>query len=112
MEVRKVAYRFLKPGRVVRAEVPYADGTGRKMRPAVVVAVHGRTVELIAITSKRVRSAGDVVVADLEVAGLHKDSVARTGRLIIVDRVAVVAELGFLSDRDMSTVLVSHGEAA
>ena len=98
MWVTSVAHRFLSPGVVVRAYFPYAEGTDGKYRPAVVVAKHGQVVTLIALTtSRRATEASDVSVLDLEDAGLHKATRARTARPECVDRAKVIQVLGRLA---------------
>lgn len=40
------------PGQIWWAVVPYADGTGGKVRPCLVIRTHGRGVEVLKITSQ------------------------------------------------------------
>ena len=113
MKVTKVAHRFLQPGTVVRADIPFADGTGRKVRPSVVVSASRLAVELIPCTSSpRATKGSDVAINDLPAAGLHKPTRARTGRTVSVDRVAVVQVLGRLSSADLVAVLTFDHEVA
>lgn len=113
MEVTTVAYRFLKPGRVVRAEIPFREGGGSKVRPAVVVAVNGHSITVIPLTtSPKARFSTDIPVVDLRAAGLHRETKARTGCLVVIDRSMAIEELGFLSDRDRVSILLADGEAA
>lgn len=112
MWVTSVAHRFLSPGVVVRAYFPYAEGTDGKYRPAVVVAKHGQVVTLIALTtSRRATEASDVSVLDLEDAGLHKATRARTARPECVDRAKVIQVLGRLSARDFTRILLVRSAA-
>ena len=113
MSVTKVAYRFLKPGVVVRAEIPYADGTGRKVRPSIVVSAGSRFVELMPCTSSpRATRRFDVAIHDLASAGLLKATKARTDRTVQVDRVAVIQVLGRLSAADRGAIFASDHEVA
>ena len=113
MVVTKVAHRFLERGAVVRTDIPFAEGTGRKIRPAIVIGVYGRAVELIPCTSspKACRTT-DVPIADLSAAGLIKSTKARTGMVKRVDRGAVIEVLGRLSTRDQAKVFAVDNEVA
>ena len=62
-------------GDVVLVLFPHSDLKTAKTRPAVVVGIRGRNVELLPITSSDRRhhlSNGYVEVADLKSAGLHR----------------------------------------
>jgi hypothetical protein len=112
MRVTSVAHRFLSPGVVVRAYFPFADGTDGKYRPAIVVGKQGQVVTLIALsTSQRAVDASDVSVLDLEEAGLHKATRARTARPECVDRAKVIQVLGRLSARDFTRILLVRSAA-
>jgi hypothetical protein len=113
MRVTSVAHRFLSPGVVVLAFVPYAeDGRRGKHRPAVVVATHGREVTLIALTTSRnATHVSDVLVLDNEEAGLSRTTRARTARAERVDRTKVVEVLGRLSPRDFTRILMARSAA-
>lgn len=113
MKVECVAQRFLAAGSVVLAEVPFADGTGRKWRPAVVVRVVGHVVTLIACTSSAgARATSDVDISNLAAAGLARATKARTGRYVEVDRTRIVKVSGHLSDFDARRILPGFGQAA
>lgn len=108
-----VAQRFLCRGTVVLAEIPYADGTGRKWRPAVVVEVSGHVVTLLPCTTSRAaRQDTDVAIVDLDVAGLHKHTVVRTGRSVAVDRTVVAQVYGHLSLSDADRLIPNLRESA
>jgi hypothetical protein len=112
MRVTSVAHKFLSPGVVVRALFPYAEGDEGKYRPAVVVAKHGQVVSLIALTtSRRATHSSDVSVLDLDEAGLHKATRARTAHAEWVDRAKVIKVLGRLSNRDFTRILVMRSAA-
>lgn len=106
MQVTTVAHRFLSSGAVILADVPYADGAGRKCRPVVVVAVHGHTVTVIPCTSsKRASARTDIAIEDLAAAGLPKATKARTARHLTLERFAVVKMLGHLGAVDAFRIL-------
>ncbi|WP_121257783.1 type II toxin-antitoxin system PemK/MazF family toxin [Nocardioides ferulae] len=110
MGVSHVACRFLKPGAVVLVDFPYPDETGRKARPAVVVARQGQSVTLMPVTSSR-RAYAAIEVLDLEAAGLSKASRVRTDQTTVLDRHATIKTLGRLSDRDVLRIRVLRSVA-
>jgi hypothetical protein len=105
---KPVAQRQLVPGAVAYAQVPFADGTGWKSRPAVVVAVRGREVTVRPITTdRRWKTRSDlryVFIDDWESAGLNRPS-AVCPRQVTLDRMAITGLVGCLSESDRDTVL-------
>lgn len=100
--VDMVALGALQPGTVVRARVPFFDGRGDKVRPAVVVAVEGRTVTLRGITSSSARTRRahrfDELL-EITAAGLQRPSgVSRA--TVVVDRLEILELLGALHEVD------------
>jgi hypothetical protein len=109
MSIIHVAERLLKTGVVVRCDVPFADRSGSKIRPAVVVGRRGGMVEVMPITtSKNVRFPVDVPVHELEPTGLRRPSVVRTNRVIAIERHGVIGILGALGERDRISILGMH----
>jgi len=96
--VRRIPRTQLTPGTVVWAHVPFADGTGEKSRPAVVLSRQGRDIELLpATTSMRRHRYPDqyVEIQDLESAGLGR----ATGvclRPVVVDILEIIPITGSL----------------
>ena len=73
--VRRVARSRLRMGTVVWGRIPYAEGQGHKMAPAVVAEVEGHTVWVHRITtSQRRHGPRHHEVQDLEAAGLVRAS--------------------------------------
>lgn len=105
--VRLVPRAALTPGAVVIAHVPYADGTGSKRRPAVVLRASRHDVEVLPVTSKPPRRRGGTALADWEPAGLRQPSTVRHTP-VLIDRRDVDVALGQLSPRDHRT-LVADG---
>ena len=103
---KAIPARQLKPGVVAYAQVPFADGTGWKSRPAVVVSVQGREVVVRPITTRRewkIRSALSVPLRDWEKAGLSRPSeVAPLS--VVLDRMEVTGIVGRLTDADLAAV--------
>jgi hypothetical protein len=104
---RGVATSTLEPGDVVEAVVDFAEMDAAKVRPVVVVRVHGDgTVEGHPITS-RTRRFGDPryrVIADPAAAGLVVASAVCVNRLDRLDAASVLAPLGSLVDRDRAAL--------
>lgn len=61
-------------GEVWFAEVPFADGTGSKDRPVLVLAASGRTCTVVRFTSKDRSARRDHRPAPVGVGGLQRDS--------------------------------------
>ena len=98
----------LRPGVVAYAQVPFADGSGWKSRPVVIVSTGGREVTVRPITTARQWKPGSnpthVAVHDWERAGLSRPS-AVSSRTVVLDRMAVTGLVGELSDGDRAAVL-------
>ncbi len=113
MKITSVAYRFLSPGAVVRAYVPFADGEDMKARPVVVVGMQGQEVTVIPCsTSRRATRSTDVAIEDLDSAGLPKSTRARTARCVVLERSAVIKLLGHLEASMPLRILPAIGHAA
>lgn len=102
MRVTQVSWRFLDPGTVVWARVPYVDAEDYKVRPLIVIAASSTDVDGLACTtslSRRRRNAQYVELQDLASAGLHRPTGVRRQpvRIPLTD---IVSVLGALSDRD------------
>jgi len=96
--VRRIPRTQLTPGTVVWAHVPFADGTGEKSRPAVVLSRQGRDVELLPATTsmRRHRYPGQYVeIEDLESAGLNR-ATGVSLRPVIVDIIEIISITGSL----------------
>lgn len=99
---------------IVKVPFPYADRPVRQRRPALVIAagdlqMHHSLIWVLMITSAANRGwPTDVVVSDLEVAGLPAPSVIRTAKVALID--ARHAEhLGLLPVADRAAVAVHLG---
>ena len=96
-------------GEVVLIRFVFADETGEKLRPALVVSAdsyHAGRQEVIvaAITSNRDRALfGDVAIRSWEPAGLLLPSVV-TGIVRTVKRAMIAKRVGALSGSDMALV--------
>jgi len=112
MRIMSVARRFLKPGVVVRAAIPFWEGGDQKVRPAIVVAVRGDDMVVIPLTSSpRATHAGDVAVHDLDSAGLCKPTRARTGRAVRIGASTAIEVLGRLGAADFHRIVLVSSAA-
>lgn len=79
------------PGEVVRVPFPYTDGRARQHRPALVLAAGAALgspalLWVLMITSAENRGwAGDVLILDLDAAGLPAPSIVRTAKIATID---------------------------
>lgn len=85
----------LRTGQLVRARIPYADGTGEKVRPGVVIGCDGRSVRVVPVTTKRHRSK---IAVEID-AGTGRRSWALPA-IVTIDRIDVVSWMGALGDDD------------
>jgi mRNA-degrading endonuclease toxin of MazEF toxin-antitoxin module len=102
--VKPVALRNLQPGTVVYAHVPFADGTGSKARPAVVLRADTHTVDVAPITSRDRRDHPAYTgLSSWRGAGLSRPSFAAR-QVIQIPRSAVYSVVGTLTDDDFALV--------
>lgn len=108
-----VSLRRLRLGDVVLATIPFADGSGQKKRPVIVVDRRQSEIVVLACTSQVHHSGrrGFVPLADLAQAGLPKRSLINTIREVTVSAADLHQRLGHCSDRDWTAVLASRSPA-
>ncbi len=98
------------PGTVCVVPFPYVERPVRKRRPCVVVGAPAASLELYWMTMITSRAndpwPGDVVVSDLDAAGLPHPSVVRTAKIATVEA-AALAPIGTLVPADWSDVLAA-----
>jgi hypothetical protein len=97
----------LRPGTVVWAEIPFADGSGTKTRPAVVIERARRYVVVRPVTSapKRARYARtQTELSGWKSAGLSRPSAVQS-RLVELDRSAVGDVVGVLAGADRTAII-------
>ena len=100
--VRPIALNRLTVGTVIYAHLPFADGAGSDARPAVIVAVDGRTLTVFRIRTHRPwRHAGapDAVIEEWMEAGLSRPS-NLDRRPVTIDAAAVNSVVGELAEAD------------
>lgn len=98
--------RRLQLGQVVLVRLIFADQTGSKLRPAVVLRQGGDGDLLVApVTSHGARTTFDVVLLDWQAGGLRLPSVARIDKLATLAPNVLVSQLGVISPRDRSAVV-------
>lgn len=101
------AYRF---GDIVLVPFPFADQTGSKKRPAVVVssaAYHqGRSDLILMAVTSQIRPSGrvgEIQISDWNEAGLLKPSALKPV-LFTLDRALVIRRLGRLAEPDLQSL--------
>ena len=94
-----------RPADVVLLALPFTGGTGAKRRPALVL-LDSVDIDIIVvpITSRHVRSAFDVPLADWHGSGLYLPSTVRVNKPVTVDQRLVERRLGTLSTHDWELV--------
>jgi len=100
-----------EPGDVVVVPFPFVDRAGTRRRPALVVSKRsfndeGHTVLAMITSSSRATWPGDVVITDLESAGLRVACRVRL-KLFTLDNRLIVRRLGRLGRNDEGTVSAS-----
>jgi mRNA interferase MazF len=83
--------RTFEPGDVVKVPFPYTDRATRQRRPALVVSAaplqqnHGLLWVLMITSAENRGWDGDVMVGDLDAAGLPAPSVIRTAKVATIE---------------------------
>jgi hypothetical protein len=94
--VEVIAFTALRRRTVVDAWIDYEDGTGWKRRPAIIVQVTRRYVQVIACTSnlgtRRYRRG--IRLQRIDQAGLERPTLALSSRVVTVPRSHVLAIRG------------------
>lgn len=105
-----IDYKF---GEVVLVPFPFTDLTTTKNRPAVVVSSDRYNSEkndviLSAITSQVVSLIPDdeylLAPIDLQLSGLLKPSIIKTGKIVTIDKRLIRQRLGKISDESLDVV--------
>lgn len=94
------------PGDVLLLPFPFSDLSGRKQRPALVMAMDPDYQDLLCmmITSVVGSSAWEVPIVHWKEASLLRPSVARIPRLFTVNSIIVRRKLGTLEPGDFETI--------
>jgi len=100
---------MLKPGDVVKAHFLYADRSGAKIRPALVLSTEKFTKEtgdivLAAISRSSVKNQFEYAIQDWKEANLHFPSKVRVG-VVTTIYAQIVKKIGFLSSRDLKQAI-------
>lgn len=112
--------RALHQGEVILVPFPFADLTGKKLRPAVIVSVDPQGPELIiafitsVLTNRSPRGAEvELLRGDPEfsVSGLKTDSLVRLDKLVTVSRAVISRRLGAVGSATKAKLLASLGLA-
>jgi mRNA-degrading endonuclease toxin of MazEF toxin-antitoxin module len=96
----------LRAGDLVLIRIPFPQGTGSKVRPAVVVFDEGDDDFVAApVTSRAGRSQFDLTITDWHAAGLNVPSVARIHKLATLHKSDLIRTIGRLSPTDLEPLL-------
>lgn len=91
---------MFQPGDIWIADMPFAQGTGSKSRPVLVLWVDLQDAVVAIITTAAPRTASDVVLADWAAAGLLRQSTVRLKRLGAVEGSRLSTQIGRVSKKD------------
>lgn len=101
-------------GEVVLVDYPYCDGTGSKLRPALVVQNDDLNLRitdtiLVAISRSQHRASATQLLVEIGTAegafsGLRQDSMVQCENLLTIDQSQIIARLGQLIDPLMQRV--------
>ena len=100
-----------KPGDIVVVPFPFVERAGARRRPALVLSRRsfndtGHTVLAMITTSSHAPWPGDVMITDLQAAGLRVECRVRL-KLFTLDNRLIVRRIGRLARGDRATVLES-----
>lgn len=102
-QVMTVTPRTTAEGCVLLAHVPFADGSGFKVRPVIVVGFAGRSIAVRPCTSQVSSHPWLPRLADLDTAGLARGTAVRP-EVVLLETSDVLTTLGHLSDDDLRRV--------
>lgn len=94
----------LQPGTVVLAQIPYADGTGWKTRPAVVISAETDRVQVLPATTVRRDQYSCVQLHEWADAGLTRPTYVQERSVEVERKTEITSVRGRLSDRDWLAV--------
>ena|SRR5687768_3307345 len=99
--------RVYEPGDIVFLLFPFADMSGAKRRPALVLLDTGDDDIIVArITGQQLQSRFDIILADWQEAGLLLPSVARLHKIASLEKRLVERKLGTVTPSDWAQVRV------
>ena len=116
MDVAFAAGRTLGVWDIVRVDFPFADEARTRRRPALVIAHLPATERFSIVWTLMITSAtrgvwpGDVPVTDLDLGGLPRPSMVRSGKVAALDA-RLVERIGALSEGDRGRVAACVREA-
>lgn len=94
-----------QPGEVILLSFPFADATGSRRRPALLLLDTGDEDIIVArITSQITQTVFDVELVDWQKAGLLLPSVVRVHKLATLEKRMVERRLGMLTPEDWARV--------
>ncbi|MBM4044045.1 MAG: type II toxin-antitoxin system PemK/MazF family toxin [Planctomycetes bacterium] len=100
--------KTFRPGDIVLLSFPYADATGAKRRPSLIVLDTGDEDVVVArVTTQPAKTEFDVAVVEWQQAGLLAASVVRLHKLATLQKRLVERRLGALTANDWDQVRAS-----
>ena len=94
-----------RPGEVVLLSIPFADATGAKRRPALVLLdTADEDIIVTRVTSLLAQTVFDVELVEWQQAGLLLPSVARVHKVATLEKRLVERRLGTLTSSDWAQV--------
>jgi len=90
----------IQPGDLWRANIPFTDQTGFKIRPVLILWIDSQDVVIASITSSAPRTPSDVLLRDWQDAGLRVPSTVRLSRLLCLKHSLLRSKLGNISQVD------------
>jgi mRNA interferase MazF len=94
-----------RAGEVWLTQVEFADGSGSKPRPVLILFSHDQDSVLAVVTSAAPRSPRDLIIGDWQVAGLKRPSTIRLDKLVTTSHPRLWARLGRLTEADWKKVV-------
>ena len=100
--------KIYRPGEIVLLLFPFADATGAKRRPALIILDTGdEDIIVFRVTSQVAQTAFDVELVEWRQAGLQLPSVVRVHKVATLEKRLVERRLGTLTPGDWAQVCVT-----
>jgi mRNA interferase MazF len=104
----------VKRGEIVLVDYPYSDGTGSKVRPALVVQSDNLNLRitdtiLAAISRSQHRASATQILVEIGTpegiqSGLRQDSMVQCENLLTIDQAQIIATIGRLASSSMQHI--------
>ena len=94
----------IQPGEFWVADIRFADGSGSKKRPVLVLWLDASDAVVAAVTTAAARSTTDVPLTDWRASGLRCASTVRLSRLDCLEQSLLIGRIGSISASDAQAV--------